>query len=654
MKLLYNETFEDFPIGEFPYDKEHSALGEYHHIMPEGYMGNFYDPINNHQWRSMGGNWLVTSYGGKKYMEQNRGYHVKGHFSDVTSMLVLNSEDIKNVHLETKITLYSTDYETGIAFNYTHNRKYLAFVMGSSYVELYQKNQTTRTTLKKLSFHTEALKTYHLKIERNEQQITIIINDEIIIQENFLIENKGKVALMSQNACRYEYLKVSVSKKEYESMVNEKEHQEKVLENKRNKFSHPEVIHKIKLEKSGSGRHIRVAKTKDNVIFVFAQHQKRMYRDAFAHISCLTAFDLSGKMLWQIGTPNDDPDYGLISCDLPFQIGDFNNDGKLELVYVRNFEIIVIDLLTGKEIKKGKTPYVKTEETMEKDYPYDYLNVDAIRFADFTKKGYRGDLMIKDRYRNVWGLDHNFNILFKYHHKNTGHFPYVLDIDQDGIDELFIGYDLTKNGKVIWSLPYNSDHTDEIIFESLSEDSEKVFILASGNEGFNIVSAKGEILHNIPVGHAQRISLAKYDPNKEGYQICVTSFWGANGIIYTFDKDLNLLAEKEMVGNGNIITPINYDNDDQNLILMNTSSTYGGLFDVNLDCVVSFKDEGQPTLASEAFDIDSDDVDEILTWDMNELWIYKASKLKSKKQSYRRYDEDSFSNYRGEYLLPKK
>ena len=41
MKLLYNESFEDFPIGEFPYDKEHSALGEYHHIMPKGYMGNF-------------------------------------------------------------------------------------------------------------------------------------------------------------------------------------------------------------------------------------------------------------------------------------------------------------------------------------------------------------------------------------------------------------------------------------------------------------------------------------------------------------------------------------------------------------------------------------------------------------------------------------
>lgn len=28
--ILLNEDFSDFPIGEFPYDKNHSAMGEYH------------------------------------------------------------------------------------------------------------------------------------------------------------------------------------------------------------------------------------------------------------------------------------------------------------------------------------------------------------------------------------------------------------------------------------------------------------------------------------------------------------------------------------------------------------------------------------------------------------------------------------------------
>ena len=29
---LIDEDFMDFPIGEFPYDKNHSAMGEYHFI----------------------------------------------------------------------------------------------------------------------------------------------------------------------------------------------------------------------------------------------------------------------------------------------------------------------------------------------------------------------------------------------------------------------------------------------------------------------------------------------------------------------------------------------------------------------------------------------------------------------------------------------
>lgn len=34
--ILLNEDFSDFPIGEFPYDKNHSAMGEYHlSIIPD-------------------------------------------------------------------------------------------------------------------------------------------------------------------------------------------------------------------------------------------------------------------------------------------------------------------------------------------------------------------------------------------------------------------------------------------------------------------------------------------------------------------------------------------------------------------------------------------------------------------------------------------
>ena len=36
--ILLDEDFSDFPIGEFPYDKNHSAMGDtiYHNIQDNG------------------------------------------------------------------------------------------------------------------------------------------------------------------------------------------------------------------------------------------------------------------------------------------------------------------------------------------------------------------------------------------------------------------------------------------------------------------------------------------------------------------------------------------------------------------------------------------------------------------------------------------
>ena len=54
--------------------------------------------------------------------------------------------------------------------------------------------------------------------------------------------------------------------------------------------------------------------------------------------------------------------------------------------------------------------------------------------------------------------------------KNTGHFPFAIDINGDGHDELLVGYNmLDYNGNKMWTMPVNEDHIDEIVpgkFES--------------------------------------------------------------------------------------------------------------------------------------------------------------------------------------------
>ena len=86
--ILIKEDFTDLDLNEFPYDRGHTALGEYHYLQQPGNYGNWYDPISLHQWRSLDGSWLVTSQNGKRYLEQNRGDNSTGAFKNVYCCLV--------------------------------------------------------------------------------------------------------------------------------------------------------------------------------------------------------------------------------------------------------------------------------------------------------------------------------------------------------------------------------------------------------------------------------------------------------------------------------------------------------------------------------------------------------------------------------------
>ena len=225
-----------------------------------------------------------------------------------------------------------------------------------------------------------------------------------------------------------------------------------------------------------------------------------------------------------------------------------------------------------------------------------------------------------------------------------------VDLNNDGKDEIFIGYDLVNHdGKILFSLPMNSDHTDEIIWARLNKKEDKKLVLASGNEGMNIVNLDGTIFKHNEIGHAQRISVAKYKDDIDGLQIMTTTFWGSDGIIAIFDHNGNKLKEFEQRSNGNIITPVNYDG--KHVLSLLNSSMDGGLINGDLEKVVIFPNDGHPTLTCEVYDIDDDGIDEIICFDEKEMWIYKSKSYIS-GHKYNKYPDNGYSNYRGEYLIP--
>lgn len=648
MKILINEDFKDLELNEFPYDKAHTALGEYHHFIQPGNYGNWYDPIPLHQWRSLDGSWLITANNGKRFLEQNRGNNSKGAFENVYCCLVNNQRLYSEYTLEYNIRLFELEHYCGMAFCYLTSRNYYAVGINDNQISLYKRYQEDFIIIDKKEIVVDDFKTYNIKINVGNHT-SVYLDDELILAGDIDFKQGLRIACVAKSACRYSDIVVAMDDDNYNKHVINLEAENNRLNKKREYYSELECIKRIDLKGFGSARQLRIRMVDGKPIFLIAQHQKRMIRDSFARLSCLTAFDIDGNVLWQKGEENNSFDNTLISCDLPFQIADINNDGRYEVIYSMDFEVIICDLLTGEVIKSMPTPVVKNDPLV-KNEPFYRLNVDAIRVADFEGLGYKGDFIIKDRYQNVWAYNNKMELMWRYHNKNTGHFPYIYDFDNDGKDEMFVGYDMIDhNGEMVFSLPMNSDHTDEIIYASLHKDHPKRLILASGNEGFNIVNIDGTIFKHNEIGHAQRISVAKYSNDIEGLQVCATAFWGSDGIIAMYDYNGDLLCEIEQESNGNVITPVNYDG--RSILCLLHSGADGGLVDDKLDKVVLFPNDGHPTLCSEVFDIDDDGIDEIICWDVNSMWIYKASK-KYPTKSYEKYPDEAFSNYRGEFLLP--
>lgn len=217
---------------------------------------------------------------------------------------------------------------------------------------------------------------------------------------------------------------------------------------------------------------------------------------------------------------------------------------------------------------------------------------------------------------------------------------------------------LDCHGNKMWTMPVNEDHIDEIVpgrFESGPHKGTKFFACVAGKEGFLISDFNGKLLKKDGIGHAQRVSLANYLPNRPGYEMVVVNFWGHQGIIYFYDSEGNQLWEMENELNGNLLTPVNWTGDGQDFILLNADVERGGMIDGNGIQVVKFPDDGHPTMCAEAVNLYGDARDEIVTWDYDSMYIYTQDDApKDDVYAPFKYPDYNASNYRGEYSYREK
>jgi hypothetical protein len=275
-------------------------------------------------------------------------------------------------------------------------------------------------------------------------------------------------------------------------------------------------------------------------------------------ITCLTATTLAGAILWQTGTPSKDN--GRAYCDLPAQIYDWDHDGANEVLYVRqatyldspppaagnirerapryegNATMMVLDGRTGRE----KTHFALPA-------PAD----DSFLFADLTGRGRREDLVVKDRYWNLWGVAHDAKVLWHYA-GSTGHYPAIADVDEDGRDEVFVGFALVDHdGQVLFQKDAQGAHQDAAFIVKPPDGQWRLFF---GNAGVHCLDRRGATLWERSLGEAQHVVAGRFRADSPLQLMVVdrtpvsTHRRDANAwaILYLYDLDGQELWRRQM------------------------------------------------------------------------------------------------------------
>lgn len=655
VKIL-SETFGSFSIGPFP--SIQGADGEYHYVNP-GYQGIWYEPNKSTSWQKINC-WFIKERNKRHEMEQEWSEPNLILSGETTvPMLVTGDLKWKAYTVSTQVWPLSSQNKCGISFLYQDSRHFYWFCLSDgTAAELWQKNEEKFELLLHKDFSYDCDTAYTLKADIDKNYIACSINDESLFSLRKPIYGQGKIALAALTPARFLNIEAWMDQSEYDKFLSQQQAERSRTIKKGIAYYQPELFNVIDLKNFGAARSIRYGDLTGNgrIDLLFIQNQPLLNNGNECMISCMTAINLNGQILWQIGEP--DPANGMITADVAVQIYDIDGDGKNEVIYCKDFKLIIADGITGETKIQCPTPKAISTKNpvIYENTVFDRIIGDSICICNFSGKAKPTDILIKDRYNNIWVYDNKLKFLW-HRQLNTGHFPVSFDINDDGYDELIASHTLLdKNGNTIWHLPDMKDHVDEIVVGKFNPELDCYQIaMAAGEDGFIIVDQNGKILVQDLIGHVQRVSVAKYRSDLPGLQFCVVTYWRNTGIITYYDCCGKRIYSIETGANGNVLTPVNWTDQECQLILYSASVRYGGLFDGYGDRVVSFPNDGHPELCCDALDLLSIGLDGLLAWDTNKMYIYiQPDRSQSKIHAVIKNNQFNYSNYRAEFAWPRE
>ncbi len=651
--VLFNEDFSGLEPGLFS-----APVGphtEYHYLPEAAPRGRW--AVSCFTWeKGSQSAWKVEEEAGAHRLVQT---FDNQEFDHTHPMVISGDEFWGDYTLSVRFSPQSDRDQSGIVFRYRNDRRYYFFGFEKGRVVLRKVDDATGFHEPRVEVLSESNldwipgKYYTATVRLDGDRIRAGIDDLVKLETRDGSFPKGKVGLLADVPTSYAEVSVLTStegEEEAESLRDQKELEESQLQAANPK---PRIWKKISTEGFGAGRNLRFGDldgdgVTDVLIGQVVHHA--WPSDSYSELSCLTAMTFEGKVLWQTGTP--DPEKWHLTNDVAFQIHDLDGDGRNEVIYTKDFEIVVADGATGRIRYRKPTPRSKPPADR-----YPRILGDCLYFCDLRGTGRDSDIVIKDRYWHLWALNDRLELLWEGECK-TGHYPYAYDVDGDGKDELAIGYSLfDDDGRKLWSLDEQvDDHADGIAildFQDPQAPGPKILFAAS-DAGVFYTDLQGNILKHHWIGHGQNPAVADFRPDLPGLEALSINFWGNQGIIHYYTAAGDIYHDFEPNQYGSMCLPVNWTGQPGEFFVHSPNVREGGMYDGWGRRVVLFPADGHPDMCNAVLDITGDCRDEVVVWDPKQIWVYTQADNPRTGRLYRPHRNPlyNYSNYQATVSLP--
>ncbi len=348
-------------------------------------------------------------------------------------------------------------------------------------------------------------------------------------------------------------------------------------------------------------------------------------------VTAVVATRLDGAVLWRWGEA--DAGSPVLAYDVPVQIFDLDGDGRPEVYLSIEKELIVLEGPTGKEARRLPLP-----EGLEV--------ADCIVFANLRGGPRARDIIVKDRYRQLWAYTDEWKLLWHWQPPQymTCHHPRLIDIDGDGRDEVMGGYTLLDDdGRELWTMTSEKinlgrGHLDccEVVRAGSRPQDFRLVVSCCGANGIAMLDGRGRTIWDVAGHHFESIDIGRVVPGSSEPQIVVDIAHQPyrKGSLWVMDAQGNRLGSY-LCGDSRHHRLIDWDGDGVDEILVGQTQR---LLNARGECVARLGPVDAfhratpvpPDEDHEPFglvgDMDGDARPEILLYSQTKILIYRSEK----------------------------